>query len=120
MKIAIVDKNTGATLHIYESNEPNISKFGGPWGNPGQVEHIPVPNDLADELAYDLVPEMVQVQVGTVRQPCLCDQGQPIKKQAFDSEGNPIMDASGNQVELQTYIEVPVFETVKSLRKRRP
>ena len=117
-KFAIIEKSTGTVLHIYEADTSSISKFGGQWGDFNQVEHIEVPNDLESEPASNLLPDMVQVQVGTNRELCRCNQGLPIKKQAYDSEGNPILDQSGNPVELDTYIDVPIYETVKSLRKR--
>jgi len=107
-KFAIVD-HQGTVHHTYMAEEP--MEFGGAWGS---MEHMEVPQDLWDQPRDNLIPGDVQRQTHVLKVQA------PQMKQAYDENREPLRDPEGNLVQVPVFNEVPQFETVRGLKKRRP
>ena len=107
----IVDCHTGKIVSRYVSDEADQKRFGGPWGDPKQCEHILYDDSIdSDSVAFsELSVTEVQVEVGTQMVP----DGDP--RQALDDQGEPMVDQQGEPIMVQDHVEQPIMETQKRI-----
>lgn len=98
-------------VHLsYEAEENQQSKYGGPWGNSQQFQHIRVPEELEAENPQNLVPHWCDLPAGTKKV--------PVEKIAYDSEGDPVLDEDGDPIIVIDYEDQEVMAPGWTLKKK--
>jgi hypothetical protein len=111
VKFAIVSKRDQSVATSYESSRPEqgTNRFGGPWDDSSQFEHVLIPANLASEPLSNLEPYDGEVQCG-------CEMVQSGTELAFDDDGEPILDEDGEQKVLPKFVEQPIIESKRLMR----
>ena len=93
MKIAIVNLKNKQVVSSYISNklEQQTGRFGGPWDDPSQFEHVKIPSSLESELLSNLEAHDGEEQDGVQ----LVQTGTEL---SFDSQRRPIIGPNGEQI----------------------
>jgi hypothetical protein len=111
MKIAIVKKSNNKVQTTYEADSIDMTRFGGPWGDPLQCEHVKIPQELEFEDPFTLEPYNGEEQVSTQT---IRDGDEP----AFNAARQPLKNVLGQPLMIPKYIEVPVMEARRLMRKK--
>lgn len=108
-KWAVVDCSTKKVLAIYDSEEVQPKRYGGPWGDPDICEHMEVREDAYDLEFSEVEPGNAEYQDGTSY------VANESMTEAKDPNGDPILDSNGDPVMIQDYDPVPIMKTVKMI-----
>jgi hypothetical protein len=109
MKLAIVDTHSLIIVSTYESSSSlaGTSHFGGPWNNDPRFLHIEIPVNIVNSDNLHVVEELITVGYNTS---LVLQDGEPKMVQAYDADGEPLLDADGYAILVPKYIGTPRTE----------
>jgi hypothetical protein len=108
----VVNKDNLQIMTSYDSEARR--EFGGPWANEEKFVHLQVPEELHD--VPGLVVSYEQGIVSVEFTECLCAKGNPIFKEAYDKNGNLLVDPQGAPMYAKLYQKQETLGMVYKIR----